>query len=225
LRSRLKLKIAVLVNGTWDSEWGRQELGDVGFLVCADGGGNFALSSGRLPDVLIGDLDSITPENLVKCVEGGTKVIRYPKEKDQTDLELALDYTRFQAPSEFLDSEIWLYGATGGRIDHLLGNIALLLNYARRGCKIMLRDPEHLIWIIQKRENISGNIGQEISLIPLTEKAVVTTEGFYYPLKYENLFQDSTRGISNIFIGTEGVVQVDEGWVLAIMTNKYTLEM
>ena len=215
------MKIAVLVNGVWDSEWGRQELVDVGFLVCADGGGNSALLSGRLPDVLIGDLDSITPENLVKCIEGGTKIIRYPKEKDQTDLELALDYTRFQAPTEYLKSEIWLYGATGGRIDHLLGNIALLLNYARRGWKIILKDPEHLIWIIQKQESISANIGQEISLISLTEKAVVTTEGFYYPLKYENLFQDSTRGISNYLMGTQGFVQVDDGWVLAILTNRY----
>ena len=215
------MKIAVLVNGVWDSEWGRQELVDVGFLVCADGGGNSALLSGRLPDVLIGDLDSITPENLVKCIEGGTKIIRYPKEKDQTDLELALDYTRFQAPTGYLESEIWLYGATGGRIDHLLGNIALLLNYARRGWKIILKDPEHLIWIIQKQESISANIGQEISLISLTEKAVVTTEGFYYPLKYENLFQDSTRGISNYLMGTQGFIQVDDGWVLAILTNRY----
>jgi thiamine pyrophosphokinase len=215
------LKIAVLVNGVWDSEWGRQELADVGFLVCADGGGNSALLSGRLPDVLIGDLDSITPENLVKCIEGGTKIIRYPKEKDQTDLELALDYTRFQAPAEYLESEIWLYGATGGRIDHLLGNIALLLNYARRGWKIILKDPEHLIWIIQKQESITANIGQEISLLSLTEKAVVTTEGFYYPLKYENLFQDSTRGISNYLMGTQGFVQVEDGWVLAILTNRY----
>jgi thiamine pyrophosphokinase len=213
------LKIAVLVNGTWDSEWGKKELDNVGFLVCADGGGNSALLSGRLPDVLIGDLDSITPANLIKCIQGGTKIIRYPKEKDQTDLELALDYTRFQAPVEYLKSDIWLYGATGGRIDHLLGNIALLLAYARRGRKIILKDPEHIIWIIQKQEIIFGKKGQEISLFALTEKAVVTTEGFYYPLKYENLFQDSTRGISNIFLDTEGYVRVDEGWVLAIMHN------
>ncbi|MDD2233432.1 MAG: thiamine diphosphokinase [Desulfitobacteriaceae bacterium] len=213
------MKVAMLVNGTWDSEWGKQELGDVEFLVCADGGANLALLSGRLPDVLIGDLDSITPANLVKCIKGGTKIVRYPKEKDQTDLELALDYACFQAPAEFRNGKIWLYGATGGRIDHLLGNIALLLAYARRGWRIILKDPEHVIWIIQKQEIIIGDKGHQISFLSLTEKAVVTTEGFYYPLKFENLFQDSTRGISNIFLGRQGYVRVDEGWVLAVMSN------
>ncbi|MHB8124227.1 MAG: thiamine diphosphokinase [Desulfitobacteriaceae bacterium] len=213
------MRVAVLVNGSWDIEWGKKELSDVGFLVCADGGGNSALLSGRLPDVLIGDLDSITPENLVKCLEGGTKILRYPKEKDQTDLELALDYTRYHVLAEFSESEIWLYGATGGRIDHLLGNIALLLAYARQGWKVFLKDPEHLMWIVQKRESIPGNKGQEISLVALSDDAVVTTEGFYYALKNEKLFRDSPRGISNILLSTEGLIQVDEGWVLAILIN------
>jgi len=213
------LKVAVLANGSWDIEWGKNELSDVGFLVCADGGGNSALLSGRQPDVLIGDLDSITPENLDKCAEFGTKILRYPKEKDQTDLELALDYTRFQAPAAFSESEIWLYGATGGRIDHFLGNIALLLAYSRLGRKIYLKDPEHLMWIAQERESILGYKGQEISLITLTEKAVVTTKGFQYNLRNEKLFQDSPRGISNVFLGSEGFIQVVEGKVLVIMHN------
>ncbi|MFZ3101574.1 MAG: thiamine diphosphokinase [Desulfitobacteriaceae bacterium] len=213
------MRIAVLANGSWNSEWGKQELSDVGLLICADGGGNSALLSDRRPDVLIGDLDSITPENLANCVETGTKIQRFPKEKDQTDLELALQYAQFQVPIEFSEGPIWLYGATGGRIDHFLGNIALLLAYARQGRKIYLKDPEHLMWIVQERENIFGHKGQEISLIALTEKAVVTTEGFYYPLNHEKLYQDSPRGISNIFLGTEGFIQVDEGRVLVIMHN------
>ncbi len=209
----------MLANGSWDIEWGKNELSNVGFLVCADGGANSALLSGRQPDVLIGDLDSITPDNLAKCVEVGTKILRYPKEKDQTDLELALDYTQFQAPAEFSKSEIWVYGATGGRADHFLGNIALLLAYARQGRKIYLKDPEQLIWIIQDRERILGVKGQVISLVALSEKAVVTTEGFVYALNNEKLFQDSPRGISNVFLGTEGFIQVDEGKVLAILNN------
>ena len=213
------LRIAVLANGSWNSEWGKKELSDVGFLVCADGGGNSALLSERLPDVLIGDLDSITPKNLAHCVEAGTKIQRFPKEKDQTDLELALQYAQRQAPIEFSEKSIWLYGATGGRIDHFLGNIALLLAYARQGRKIFLKDPEQLMWIVQERESINGHKGQELSLISLAEKAVVTTEGFKYPLDHEILFQDSPRGISNVFLGTEGFIQVDEGMVLVILNS------
>ncbi|MHB1651089.1 MAG: thiamine diphosphokinase [Desulfitobacteriaceae bacterium] len=210
------MKIAVLANGEWESEWGRCELESVDYLVCADGGGNSALLSGRIPDVLIGDLDSITPENLEKCYLAKVEIQQYPREKDQTDLELALEWAIEKAGTE---QEIFLYGGTGGRIDHLLGNIALLLAHARRGRIIRVKDPKHEMWLLQGREIIYGEKEKELSLIVLSETAVVTTEGLYYSLDHACLVQDSPRTISNVFLGEEAVVQVDAGWVLAIMLN------
>lgn len=211
------MKIAVLANGAWDSEWGSQVLKEVDFLICADGGANYAALSGRLPNLLIGDLDSITPENLVKCEKtAGCIIKRFPCEKDETDLELALIYAEEQA-SLVSERDIWLYGATGKRIDHFLGNIALMLAYARKGYRIHLVDPEHESWILQSREKIRGSLGQVISLIALSEKAVVTTEGLYYPLQQGVLLQDSPRGMSNVFLGKEVVIQVHSGWVLVLL--------
>lgn len=215
------MKIAVLANGAWDLEWGNQVLKEVDFLICADGGANYAIESGRMPNLLIGDLDSILPENLKQCEDTGCIIERYPCEKDETDLELALFRAEEQAC--FVGKQdIWLYGATGKRIDHFLGNVALMLAYARKGYRIRVVDPGHEIWVLLGREEIRASLGQELSLIALSEKAVVTTEGLYYPLQHEVLFQDSPRGVSNVFLGEEAVIQVHEGWVLMVLIARQT---
>ena len=211
-----KGKIAVLANGSWDSVWGKQVLEEVDFLICADGGANNAALSGRLPDLLIGDLDSILVENLEQCENMGCAVERFPCEKDETDLELAL--SRAEEQALFVgERDIWLYGATGKRIDHFLGNLALMLAYARKGYRVRLVDSKHEMWILQGREEITGSQGQEVSLIALTDRAVVTTEGLYYPLQQGVLLQESPRGISNVFLGEKAVVEVHEGWVLVVL--------
>ena len=76
---------------------------------------------------------------------------------------------------------------------------------------------EHESWILQSREGIKGSLGQEISLIALSEKAVVSTQGLYYPLKNGVLLQDSPRGISNVFVDDEAVIEVHSGWVLVVL--------
>lgn len=210
------MKIAVLANGTWDLEWGYQVLKEVDYLVCADGGANYAALSGRMPDFLIGDLDSILPEVLKQCENAGCVIQRFSCQKDETDLELALIRAEEQA---YLvgERDIWLYGATGKRIDHFLGNIALMLGYAQKGYRIRLVDPEHECYILLGQECIKGSQGQEVSLIALSEKAVVTTNGLHYPLTQGILCQDSPRGLSNVFLGEEVVIDVHSGWVLVVL--------
>ncbi|AHF07631.1 thiamine diphosphokinase [Desulfitobacterium metallireducens] len=207
------MRVAVVANGEWDVDWGSRELAQYDMLICADGGGNYALQSGRVPKVLIGDLDSITPGNLELCRQKKVHIEQFPREKDETDLELALEY----AVSQLNPQTLWLYGATGGRVDHLLGNLALLLNFHKRGYCIHIKDPLHEIYLLQGREELKGRAGQELSLIPVSEKARVTTEGLYYPLQGDVILQDSPRGISNVFLGEEAVVEVEEGIVLLVV--------
>lgn len=210
------MRIAVLANGLWDPVRGEQTLKEVDFLICADGGANSAVLSGRIPDLLIGDLDSILTKNLKLCEKMGCVIERYPCQKDETDLELAL--SKAEERADFVgEREIWLYGATGKRIDHFLGNLGLMLACARRGFRIRLVDSEHEIWVLQGRDEIRGLQGQEISLIALSDRAVVTTEGLYYPLEHGVLLQESPRGISNVFLGEKAVVEVHEGWVMVVL--------
>ncbi|WP_041276602.1 thiamine diphosphokinase [Desulfosporosinus acidiphilus] len=210
------MMIAVLANGAWDSEWGKQALDKVDYLICADGGANHALNSGFMPEQLIGDLDSVTGENLSQCRNAGCFIEQFPREKDETDLELALLRAKEKAFSAG-EQEIWLYGATGKRMDHFLGNLALMLAYARQGYRIHLADPDHEMWVLQGREEISTYKGQELSLIALSERAVVSTEGLYYPLEHGVLRQDVPRGVSNVSLGERVTIEVHEGWVLVVL--------
>lgn len=213
------MKIAVLANGAWDLEWGKLVLQEVDFLICADGGANYAILSGYMPNLLIGDLDSISSENLKQCENADCVIERYPCIKDETDLELALSRAEEQARLVG-EQDIWLYGATGKRIDHFLGNVALMLAYVKKGYRILMVDPEHEMWILQGRAEVKGLLGQEISLIAWSEKAIVTTEGLCYPLQHDVLFQESPRGVSNVFLGEEATIQVHEGSVLVVLPRK-----
>lgn len=217
------MRIAVVANGEWDSDWGKKELGSFDLLIAADGGGNRIIESGFYPHILIGDLDSIDPENLEICRKQKVLIQQFPREKDETDLELALEYAAarlIEMNNQSVNKQIWLFGATGGRVDHFLGNLALLQGFLKRGYCVRVKDPYHELWLLSGREQIKGEKGQEISLIPLSEKSVVQTEGLYYPLNRDVLRQDSPRGISNVFLGEDAFVDVSEGIVLAVLLNR-----
>lgn len=210
------MRIAVIAGGEWDARWGKKELQKTDFLVAADSGGDSALAAGRIPDLLIGDLDSISEAGLNQLRSMGVKIEKYPPEKDETDLELAL-VRAVAAARAAAETDIILYGAGGGRIDHFLGNVALMLKTARQGLRLILKDKQHEAWVTNGLNHIHGKPGQKISLIPLTEKAVVTTDGLVYPLKAEALWQYSPRGISNELLEKEASVEVSEGYVLVVL--------
>lgn len=215
------MKIIVLANGEWDSEWGRSEFTKqkIDVLICADGGADLAISSGKLPDVLIGDLDSIQTDSMKKCQENDVKIIKFPSQKNQTDLELAMDYAQKYLESYGNDEdEIRLYAAGGKRLDHLQGNIALMLGYAQKGRRIRMVDQLYDAWIVLPgQEIVKGSRGQEISLIALSEQAVVSSEGLYYELDRLTLLQNTTRGISNVFIEQTAYLNIHQGSVLVVL--------
>ncbi|HHV65244.1 MAG TPA: thiamine diphosphokinase [Peptococcaceae bacterium] len=218
------MQVAVIANGEWDLEWGREELRNrpIDILIAADGGGDLALKVGRIPDVLIGDLDSISEESFKICQNNNTKIKKFPKEKDETDLELALEFaeTYLQAYGRQED-EILLYAAGGKRLDHLLGNIALLLGYGQKQRIIKMIDKNYQAWVMMPGTKIiSGQRGQELSLLPLSEKALVNSQGLYYELKDLTLFQNSPRGISNVFTQDCVTITVREGIVLVVLRAK-----
>jgi thiamine pyrophosphokinase len=212
------MKVAVVANGEWDAAWGRGELtgNHIEMLICADGGGNKAIASGRIPDVLIGDLDSITKENLEKCIAAKTIVKRYPREKNETDLELAVAYadTYLDYQGCFQD-EIVLYAAGGKRLDHLMGNISIMIAYAEKGRRLKMKDPRSDAWVmIQGKEKIKGRVGQQLSIVALSDDARVSAEGLYYELDRLNLTHNSPRGISNVFRDEDISIEIHEGKVL-----------
>lgn len=157
------------------------------FVVCADGAYNKLIKLGIKPDIVLGDMDSIQ-----KKLSDGTKRIKYPTNKDETDGELALDYAVSKNPNEIL-----VFGALGGRKDQELANIFLLSKYPSRNIKVSEKNTS--IWIAKKKEQFGAKKGQTISLIPISVKVTgIKTEGLRYKLNNENLYMKKTRGISNV---------------------------
>src|SRR5574340_972093 len=96
-------------------------------MICADGGARHLGALGLTPDVIIGDMDSLSPDLLRRFEEGGSRGVRHPRDKRETDTQLALEYALQLKPDE-----IMIFGALGGRIDHTLANISLLAQAAKK---------------------------------------------------------------------------------------------
>lgn len=188
-------------------------------LIAVDGGLRHILTLGLTPNLILGDLDSANPEDVQRLKAQGVPVRRYPIEKNETDIELAL-----QAALEYHPQVIWIAAALGGRLDQTLGNIFLLTRPELEDVDIRLMDGEQEVFLIRDQAPLSGEPGQIVSLLPLTGPVTgVTTSQLAFPLNHETLFPDHTRGISNRMMSTTAAVSIDNGILLCIHTFNETL--
>lgn len=182
------------------------------FLVAVDGGLRHLLAIQRQPDLLIGDLDSVTPAQMETLTQAGVEIQRFPVEKDETDLELALLETARRGYKS-----IQLIGALGGRTDQMLANLFLLLLPELAGLSVRLVEEQEEIFIIRAQMQITGQPGDTLSLIPFAGCAEgVSTSGLRYPLVNETLHPEHSRGISNQMQDSEALVTLTSGTLLCI---------
>lgn len=180
-------------------------------LVAVDGGFKYLAKIQKIPHILIGDLDSVSPKEIQRLEKLKVEIRKYPTEKDETDLELALGML-----AEFKVSKVIVAGATGDRLDHSLGNIHLLTKF-QSTFDLSLDDGHQEMFLIGDRSVIHGKPNDIVSLIPIDEKVIgITTTHLAYPLKKETLYLASTRGISNVMLGKIASVQKQRGNLLCI---------
>lgn len=185
-------------------------------LIAADGGARHLLQMGLYPQVLIGDLDSLTTEEVAQIETAGAQVHRYPIDKDWTDLELALGYAVQRQCQRVI-----LVGALGGRLDQTLGNLGLLTDPAYAAIDLGLDDGLEEVRLVKERFEVHGEPGDLVSLLPLDECVEgVRTQGLRWALNEEPLYRSQTRGISNEMLGTIAAVQVSDGTLLCIHTRQ-----
>ena len=203
----------IFLNGDFDIDKSPFQFPSAGgFNIAVDGGIRHLREINLIPDILIGDLDSVSEQDLEWCKNLQVEIHQYPKEKDQTDFELALDYAMKKNRDKII-----VFGALGGRIDHTLANIGLLGNpdYADRDIRIFSNNE--YIYFLHSPTTIKGNIGDIISLIPWGGPVLgVTTTGLQYPLSDEDLLPDRSRGISNVMSSIEAIIQFKKGNLLCV---------
>ena len=185
-------------------------------VIAADSGLHLATELGLAVDVVVGDLDSATPEAVAAAEEAGAAVERHPTRKDATDLALALAV----ASERGCDAAL-VVGLGGGRLDHLLGGLLVLAAPALSGMAISAVTDDAVLTVVRGERTLSGRVGSLVTLLAVGGAAAgVTTTGLEYPLDGETLEPLSTRGVSNVLVDATATVRVERGVVLAIQTEE-----
>ncbi|MBA3530633.1 MAG: thiamine diphosphokinase [Ardenticatenales bacterium] len=204
-------RVVLLANGELhEADYVRALLRPDDLLIAANGGTRHAWTLQVLPALLVGDRDSL-PESLHRWLDDN-KVPQYthPREKDETDLELALHHAL-----ELGASSLLFVGATGGRMDHTLANLSLLAHVCAAGVQAeVVVGKEHLHLVYQLFQ-LHDAVGHTVSLLPWGGDAKgVTTQGFVWELHGETLGFGPARGISNVVREPLATVSVEEGMLL-----------
>lgn len=183
-------------------------------VIAADSGIDLALQLGLPVAVVIGDMDSATPAALAEAERGGARIDRHPKDKDSTDLELALDLACSDGATSIL-----VIGGAGGRISHFLGNAALLASNKYAAIPITWLLPGTAVHVVNPLRPvlIVGSTGDLVSLIPLGGACTgVSATSLRWPLEDDDLTSAATRGISNEMLNGQTELTVRHGTLLAI---------
>ena len=174
------------------------------FVIAADAGYRLCQQIGIVPDVVLGDFDSMeAPEDV-------GQICRLPVEKDDTDTLAAVRLGLQRGCSEF-----FLYGATGGkRLDHTLANLQTLLFLRRQGARGWMYDND-FIWTVIENESISIEKTVEWGLLSafcMGDRAEGIDEiGVQYPLNNAALTPDFPIGVSNHILENQAMVTVRNG--------------
>jgi thiamine pyrophosphokinase len=185
------------------------------YVIAANGGSKHAKSFGLIPDVIIGDLDSISKKDYLFFLNNGSDFKKYSPIKDKTDIHLALEHAM-----ECGFKEILLLCVFGDRLDHMLANIFLLMRAVEADINVKIVDEFHEIILICNLGRIEGNIGDIVSLIPLTPTVSgIKLTGLKFAPKKGMLKMTETLGISNVLTKKSATITINKGKLLLIKTN------
>lgn len=179
------------------------------FIICADGGLDIAVRHSLVPDLIVGDFDSVQ-SSLPEQVE----TIKLKVEKDDTDMMAAIRIALQRGYHDFL-----LLGALGGRIDHSYANFCLLQYLSEQGCSARMLGGGCLTFFRTSGTiELNGYSGKTISVFPFgTSSCTVTYQGLKYPLTEYTLSSAYPLGVSNKVIEEHAVIEILDGSALIVI--------
>lgn len=216
--------IFIIAGGDFDKDFAtdfiKKNLGQgKPFIIACDKGFEHVRSIGLVPDITIGDFDSISKDAFVEIEKSGTEIIRLNPIKDDTDTEAAL---RLAAERGTNLDEIYILGATGKRLDHFLGNISLLGLGLKLDRQVTLVDSYNYIRMIEagwtleiEKSGDFGQFGKYVSVFPYGGKAYgVDMTGFKYNLSDATLEGFNTLTVSNEITEDYAYITLKEGYLI-----------
>ncbi len=184
-----------------------------------DRGVTYLLESGIIPDFAVGDFDSVSKEDWKSIVSKIDEVSRFKPEKDETDMQLAMEWALKQKPTH-----IKIFGATGGRLDHFMANALMLSIYQKKysTVKIEVIDVQNTLSVHYpgKYPLQANNWKKYISFIPLDNNVTgLTLIGFKYPLHNHRVPFGSSLCISNELLQETGTFLFENGILMMIRST------
>ncbi len=184
-------------------------------LVCCDGGMAHFYNCGAVPNFILGDLDSALKEHIEYFENIGVMFIKFPPEKDFTDMEIGLEFALDKGADE-----IFIFGGIGTRFDHSLTNAHILKRALDRNAAAWLVDEHNFIGIVKDNIKIWGRRGDIVSLIPFTSNVKgVSTKGLYYGLDNFDMEIGHSLGVSNFMTEERAEISVRDGLLFVIMAK------
>ena len=215
------MRAAIFLNGAPDPpDLLRRIAGRADLVVAADGGARYALDAGVVPDLVVGDMDSLGEARTREVEERGALLERHPSRKDKMDGHLAVLAVRDRGAREVV-----LLCAAGGRLSALFAVPHILLASERMGLRATMVASWGRAFVLEAgSRTVAGDPGDSVSVFPFTGPATgLTLEGFGYPLEDARLEIGDTLGFHNELTGRTGRVSVERGTLLVIHETRESL--
>ncbi|MBQ8923929.1 MAG: thiamine diphosphokinase [Lachnospiraceae bacterium] len=190
------------------------------YIIGVDKGLDTLYRYGIKPKLAVGDFDSVSCKiNKNQIYENCDNVMELNPEKDYTDTHVAIEKAL-----ELKPEHITILGATGGRLDHFLGNLNLLKICLDKDVYADIIDKQNRIRLINEKKELiirrKALYGKYVSVIPFSDcVSGITLSGFKYNLSDASLRNDETLGISNELVKEEGLIKVGKGYLLVLETK------
>lgn len=210
------MKAVLFANGEInDYFFCNQYLKNTDFIICCDGGVRHARALGIKPNYILGDFDSANSADLEYYKSAGVEFRQFPSRKDETDMELGFGFA-----VELGANEIIIIGGIGSRLDHTMANCHLLYAALKKNICAMLVNEKNCVRLVDKHCSLDGKKGDLVSLLSMTlESKGINLTNFEYPLINATLPLESPRGISNVMLGSNAEVSVEEGILFVIQAR------
>jgi thiamine diphosphokinase len=212
----MEKKYVIFLNGEYkySQEFMDKLISENTVCFCADGGANFAFKYGKMPEVIVGDLDSIEKGVLEHYEKKNVLMKKFPKDKDFTDFELILEeISKIEKNRNYL-KKIFVVGGLGKRIDMTLSNLFLMEKHKNL---VFLEENEEIFYA-EKPFALENKKGYGFSIIPISEKVEkLTLKGFKFETDKIDVKRESSRLVSNVICQNEANVEFAKGKLIIIL--------
>lgn len=214
----MRKKFVIFLNGEYkySQEFMDRLVSEETICFCADGGTNFAFQYGKVPEMIIGDLDSIEKKVLEYYKSKNILIKKFPKDKDFTDFELILKEINKISENKNFVEKIFVVGGLGKRIDMTLSNLFIMEKYKNL---VFLQENEEIFYA-EKSFVLKNKKECEFSIIPISEKVEkLTLKGFKFETDKIDVKRENSRLVSNVILENEASVEFENGKLIIILKN------